>query len=135
MEPRKLIAIAILLLLWDRVEFLYYAFEGRDTMVGFLIKGNPVRIDSYVYLASIYIQQVIMATIIYLLFPINAAKYLVLACLICFVEYFLTYGQPITRIPLPRDFYIPVSGSTLRLLAVCFFMWRCVQKALNGNGK
>lgn len=126
MDKRKLITIAILLILWDRIEFLYYAFEGSDRKIGFFLIGDPIRLDSYVYFASIAFQQAITAIIIYMVIPIRAAKYFVIASLVCFVEYFLTYGQPIAKIPLPFDFYLPLSGSTLRLASICYLLWSCV---------
>lgn len=130
---KKFIIIAILFLLYDRVEFLYYAFEGSERKVGFIIKGEPIRIDSYVYFASIGLQQVIASFIIYLLLPWRSVKYFVIASVICFVEYFFTYGQPIAKIPLPADFYIPISASTLRFVSVCYVMYECVKRVMNGK--
>jgi hypothetical protein len=130
---RKFIIIAILFLLYDRVEFLYYAFEGSERKIGFIIKGDPIRIDSYVYFASIGLQQVIASFIIYLLLPWRSVRLFVIASAVCFVEYFFTYGQPLAKIFLPFDFYVPVSASALRFASVCYVMYECVKKALNGR--
>jgi hypothetical protein len=130
MDSRIFIKIAILLLLYDRVEFLYYLVEGSERKMGFLLMGDPIRIDSYIYFASIGLQQLIFAFILQMLIPIRAAKFFVLASAVCFIEYFLTYGQPIAKIPLPWELYIPVSGSTLRLVSVCYFMYGEVKKAM-----
>jgi hypothetical protein len=128
MDKRKLITVGILFILWDRVEFLYYLVEGRDTKIGFLMIGDPIRIDSYVYFASMYFQTVIIALILQLVLPLESMKYFLIACLLCFLEYFVTYGRPIAKIPLPWELYIPVSCSTLRLLSVCYVMWDCVKR-------
>jgi hypothetical protein len=130
MDSRTLIKIAILLLLYDRVEFLYYLVEGSERKIGFLLMGDPIRIDSYIYFASIGLQQLIFAFILQMLIPIRAAKFFVLASAVCFIEYFLTYGQPIAKIPLPWELYIPVSGSALWLVSVCYFMYGAVKKAM-----
>jgi hypothetical protein len=130
MDSRTLIKIAILLLLYDRVEFLYYLVEGSERKIGFLLMGDPIRIDSYVYFASIGLQQLIFAFILQMFMPIRAAKFFVLASAVCFIEYFLTYGQPVAKIPLPWELYIPVSGSALRLVSVCYFMYGAIKKAM-----
>lgn len=134
MDKRKLITIGVLFILWDRVEFLYYLVEGRDTKIGFLLMGDPIRIDSYVYFASMYLQTLILVVILQMALPLKSMKYLVIACLLCFIEYFVTYGQPIAKIPLPWNLYIPVSCSTLRLLSVCYVLYECVKKVMDyGN--
>jgi hypothetical protein len=130
MDKATLIKIAILLVLYDRVEFLYYLVEGSDVKLGFLLKGDPIRIDSYVYFASIGLQQVIFALIIHMLMPMKSVKFFVIASIICFLEYFVTYGQPITKIPLPWELYIPISGSMLRLASVCYFTWEVGKKIM-----
>lgn len=130
MEKAKLLRLVILLILWDRVEFLYYLFEGYDAKIGFIIQGDPIRLDSYVYFASIALQQVITAYIIYTLLPWNSVKWFLVASVLCFIEYFFTYGTPILKLPLPWNLYIPVSASSLRMVSVCYFSYEAVKKLL-----
>lgn len=127
---RRVLLLAIALLIWDRIEFLYYAFEGMNTMVGFPFIGNPVRIDSYVYFASISFQQIITAWIVCMFVDFRYSRWFLFASVICFVEYFLTYGMPIAKIPLPWHLYIPVSASTLRLCSIFYLMYVAVKKMI-----
>lgn len=130
MDKRRLITIAVLLILYDRIEFLYYAFDNPEEKVGFILKGDPIRKDSYIYFASIMFQQVITSIIVYLFLPWRETKWFVIASVIVFIEYFFTYGQPFFKIPLPGEFYIPGSASTLRMISVCYVMYGCVKRAL-----
>lgn len=130
MDKKRLITIAILLILYDRVEFLYYALDNPDQKIGFIFKGDPIRADSYIYFASIMLQQVITSIIVYLFLPWKETKWFVIASMIVFVEYFFTYGQPFFKIPLPGDFYIPGSTSTLRMMSVCYFMYAVVKRVM-----
>jgi len=130
MNKDKIIKLVVLLFLWDRVEFLYYLVEGNETKIGFIIQGDPIRIDSYVYFASIAIQQVITATIFYILLPWDSVKWFLVACILCFIEYFFTYGTPIAKIPLPWNLYVPISASGVRMVSVCYFSYDAVKRLL-----
>jgi hypothetical protein len=131
---KRILIIVALLVVYDRVEYLYYAFEDSDSKIGFIIKGDPIRIDSYVYFLSIRIQQIIFALIFYYLVPLKSPRWFLYACVAMLVEYPLTYNEPILTIPLPLDHYIPVSAAAFRLCAVGYFMYEVVNKLLKKEG-
>jgi len=125
-----IISVAVLLILYDRIEFLYYAFGNPEELVSFPFKANPIRKDSYIYFASVMFMQLITAVIVHLLLQWKETKWFVAASALVFVEYFFTYGQPLFKIPLPHGFYIPGSASTLRMMSVCYILYGAVVRVM-----
>jgi hypothetical protein len=130
---RKLITIAVLFLLYERSEYAWYLVDGLEIyyQVPFVFDGDPIRIDSWVYLVSVKIQNVIMVLILHILLPMRAyTKWAILTFSLALIELHLTYNEPFFKIPLPGDWYIPGSTATLRLASVCYFIYGCVKQAM-----
>lgn len=149
-EIKLAIAIGILLVLFDRIEYLYYAFPETDKFCLILWKERCYRMDSFIYYFSGRVQQVITTimvylVIVYLKLPLRKHAFLiVVAWLLSLIELFITYNEPITKVPLPRciylpwyseglfwkkvitDWYIPISTATLKLISVLYFAGQTV---------
>lgn len=123
-----IIIVAVLLILYDRIEFLYYAFNNPDQLIGFPFKNITIRKDSYIWQASVMFMQFLTALIIHLLMGWKETKWFVIASALVFIEYFLTYGQPFFKILLPGGFYIPGSASTLRMISVCYILYGAIKR-------
>ncbi len=120
--------------MYDRVEFLYYGINP-DTKICLLIGARCFRADSFVYFASVRVQYIILAVILQLTVPVlikgldKALALILLANLLYFVEYFFTYNEPLYKIPMGLgDWYLPVSVATLKLVAVIYLMYKCLNK-------
>jgi hypothetical protein len=131
----KFITVSVLLLLfllleyawipWDRVK-IYYS-------VPFVYDGGPVRLDSWIYNSCVKIEHILVVLMLHLLTPFKKeTKMLLIAFGLAFVEFFFTWNEPMAKIWLPEfgSFhpYIPISTATLKLMAVCCFMWGCIKK-------
>jgi hypothetical protein len=130
----RVLVISILVLMYDRVEFLYYGVNP-DTKICLLIGERCFRADSFVYYASIRVQYIILAVILQLTVPMlikgldRALAFIMVANVLYFVEYFFTYNEPIYKIPMAiGDWYLPVSVATLKLTAVIYLMYKCMTK-------
>ena len=133
----RVLVISILVLMYDRVEFLYYGVNP-DTKICLLIGKRCFRADSFVYYASIRVQYIILAVILQLAVPMlikgldKALAFIMLANVLYFVEYFFTYNEPLYKIPMAiGDWYLPVSVATLKLMAVIYLMYKCVNKVFD----
>lgn len=120
MTRLKIVTIGILLLIADRVEFLYYGIENPSEMVGFVYSGAPIRIDSYIYFASIRIQQLIFAIILNMLLPEfrKETTAFVIVSFLYFMEFFWSYNEPTTTIRITEYIYIPISVAALKLMVI-----------------
>jgi hypothetical protein len=130
----RVLVISILVLMYDRVEFLYYGVNP-DTKICLLIGERCFRADSFVYYASIRVQYIILAVVLQLTVPMlikgldRALAFIMVANVLYFVEYFFTYNEPLYKIPMAiGDWYLPVSVATLKLMAVIYLMYKCVNK-------
>lgn len=130
----RVLIVSILVLMYDRVEFLYYGVNP-DTKICLLIGERCFRADSFVYYASIRVQYIILAVILQMLVPLlikgldKALGFVLLANVMYFVEYFFTYNEPLYKIPmLIGDWYLPVSIASVKLVAVGYLMFKCVIK-------
>lgn len=137
---RKLITIAILLLIYDRLEYAWYVVEGMNVYykVPYVFTGNAIRIDSWVYLASVKVQHIVTIYILHILLPMREyTKWILVAFALALIELHLTYNEPFMRIFLPVignwQPYIPVSTATLKLASVCYFIFGCIQNALKSD--
>ena len=125
-DKLNILFVFILILVFDRVEFLYEGISNSDKMIGFLYSAEPIRADSYVYFASTRIQYVILSVILMTLLPKyrSETKAYLGACILYFIEFFLSYNEPYMRILLIKDFllfgdlYLPISISTLKLFVI-----------------
>lgn len=50
---------------------------------------------------------------------------------LAFLELFLTWNEPILKIPLPFGLWVPISTSLLKLTSICYFMWECVKSTFD----
>jgi hypothetical protein len=130
----RVLVISILVLMYDRVEFLYYGVNP-DTKICLLIGERCFRADSFVYYASIRVQYIILAVVLQLTVPMlikgldRALAFIMVVNVLYFVEYFFTYNEPLYKIPMAiGDWYLPVSVATLKLMAVIYLMYKCVNK-------
>jgi hypothetical protein len=130
----RVLVISIMVLMYDRVEFLYYGVNP-DTKICLLIGERCFRADSFVYYASIRVQYIILALVLQLTVPMlingldRALAFIMVANVLYFVEYFFTYNEPLYKIPMAiGDWYLPVSVATLKLMAVIYLMYKCVNK-------
>jgi hypothetical protein len=130
----RVLIISILVLMYDRVEFLYYGINP-DTKICLLIGERCFRADSFVYFASVRVQYIILAVILQLTVPMlikgldKALAFILLANVLYFVEYFFTYNEPLYKIPMAiGDWYLPISVATLKLVAVIYLMYKCLNK-------
>lgn len=128
----KLSATCLLLIFIDRIEFAYYPFEGLDRKIPFLIYDKPMQISWYVYLISILIQHFAWTIVLWIWVPMQKEfKWVVIAFFLCVVEFHITYGRPIVTLPLPWNWFFPISCSLLRLAAVMYYLVCVVRKYLN----
>lgn len=130
MRTPKWIIIGILLLCYDRIEYLYYAFEGSDRYIPFLFSGEPIRLDAYVYFLSIRVQQIIFILILHILIGApKATQWVLIAFILSLIEFPLTYNEPFFKIPLPFGFYVPGSTASLKFIAICNLMVVCINRS------
>lgn len=129
MERKNYLILSFLVLLFFLMEYLYLPAEGNTTPVKIVFKDFSIRLDSYVYFAAIKVEQFIFVVVLHIILPMkDYTKWLVYSFLAAIVEYPLTYNEPIYKLPLPLDFYIPVSTASLKFTAVAYFMTGCVRK-------
>jgi hypothetical protein len=132
----RVLVISILVLMYDRVEFLYYGVNP-DTKICLFIGDRCFRADSFVYFASVRVQYIILAVILQMVVPMlikgldMALAFILAANVLYFVEYFFTYNEPFYKIPIGLgDWYLPVSVATLKLMAVIYLMYKCLNKIM-----
>lgn len=134
----RLIIVSLYVFAFFLMEYMYLPFEGNDTPVKILLKDFSIRLDSYVYYMFIKVEQILFVLLVQLFLTDmkNYTKWLVITFFLALIEYPLTYNEPIYKIMLPEFFswhpYVPVSTATLKLIAVCYFMYGCVKKAFDG---
>lgn len=132
MEDRfKYIAVSILIFVYFLLEYAWIPWSGVPEYyeVPFVYSDGPVRLDSWVYNACVKVEHLILPLILYILTPFKReSKLMLLAFGLAFVEFFFTWNEPIAKIPMPFDWYIPVSTSPLKLASICYFMVSCVIK-------
>lgn len=128
---KKLLVTSILLVVIDRIEFAYYPFQGSEVYVNFLVYETPMQISWYVYLLSILIQHFLFTLILWMWLPLKEDfKWVVFAFATCIVEFPINYGQPLVQLPLPWQWYFPVSCSLLRLFSILYYLTKVTMKAL-----
>jgi hypothetical protein len=132
MPPRlKYITVSILVLIYFLLEYAWIPWAGvpKYYEVPFIYSDGPVRLDSWIYNACVKIEHLILPLIIYILTPFKReSKFMLLAFGLSFVEFFLTWNEPIAKIPMPFDWGIPISTAPLKLASICYFMVSCVIK-------
>lgn len=133
----KGIATGLILIVIDRVEFLYYAFEGNGKKVSFWCCQEPIAQSWWVQIESYYLQLFLFTLILLMWLPFWKHFIPVVGTFfLCMPEFWLTYGEPIAKLPLPFGWYIPVSVSALRMASVCYYLTVVVIvwfKSRNGN--
>ena len=129
----RIIAIVILVVLYDMVEFLYYGVD-EGTRICLLIGERCFRADSFVYFASVKVQYIIFAVILQMLVPMimkgleRPLKFILIANVLYFVEYFFSYNEPISKIHLPFGLYIPIDSAAVKVAAWCYLSYEVVRK-------
>lgn len=129
----KMLATACILIVIDRVEFAYYPFEGSKKMIGFICCHKPIKISWWIYLVSVQLQYFLFTVILYIWIPDIMKKemlYIVIAFGLCVIEFPITYGRPIAQLPLPWQWYFPLSCSILRLFSIMWFITNLIRKLL-----
>lgn len=127
----KGIGTCLLLVVIDRIEFAYYPFEGNGRAVSFWCCQEPIAQSWWVQVESYYFQLFLFTVILLIWLPLKKHFiWVVVAFFLCMPEFALTYGEPIGKIPLPFEYYIPISVSLLRLVAICYYLGMSVKKAL-----
>lgn len=129
----KFISVAVLVIVYERLEYLWYPFEHvqRWYTVPFIVEMSPIKLDSMIYMASVKAQHFIFALILHVLLPLKFyTRWMIVAFAIAFFELFLTYNEPIFKLMLPSEFYIPVSTATLKATSVCYFLYGCVKHVM-----
>lgn len=121
-KSEKLILTAILLVLIDRIEFAYYPFQGSPIFVAFACCHEPIQLSWWVYLETIQVQHFLWTIIAFLWIPMRKEMiFIMIAFGLCVLEFPLTYGIPIAKLPLPFNWFFPLSCSLLRLAAILNF--------------
>ena len=128
----KYIAVSFMVLIYFLLEYIWFPWEDSPVRytIPFIHEGAHIRLDSLIYHAGVKVQHVILPVIILILTPFKRESCLMIAAFsLAFFELFLTWNEPIAKLPLPFDWYIPVSTSPLKFFSVCYFMVGCIKKA------
>jgi hypothetical protein len=134
MERFKYLIVSFLVLIFFLMEYTWIPWEDVPIFytVPFVYDGGPVRLDSWIYNASVKFGHIIPCFICYILTPFKKeSKLMVWAFTVAFVEFFFTWNEPISKIPLPFGMWVPISSTLLKLASICYFMWGAFKKALN----
>lgn len=128
----KYVAVSILVLIFFLLEYVWIPWDGSPVRytIPFIHDGPPIRLDSLIYHAGVKVQHIILPLITLILMPFKKeSKVMIFTFSLAFFELFLTWNEPIAQIPLPFDWYIPVSTSPLKFFSVCYFMTACIRRA------
>lgn len=129
----RYITVSLLVMAYFLFEYTWIPFEDVPVFykVPFIYDGGPVRLDSWVYNASVKVEHFILPLILFIISPFKKeCKLMMWAFGLAFVEFFFTWNEPVLKIPMPFHLWIPVSTSLLKLASICYFMWGCVKKIL-----
>lgn len=129
----RYITVSLLMMAYFLLEYTWIPFEDMPVFykVPFIYDGGPVRLDSWVYNASVKVEHFILPLILFILTPFKKeCRLMMWAFGLAFVEFFITWNEPILKIPMPFHLWIPVSTSLLKLASICYFMWGCVKSYL-----
>lgn len=133
----RYVTVSLLVMAYFLLEYTWIPFEDVPVFykVPFVYDSDPVRLDALIYNASVKVEHFILPLILFILTPFKKeSKLMMWAFGLAFVEFFITWNEPILKIPMPFHLWIPVSTSLLKLASICYFMWGCVRKLLeNGN--
>lgn len=133
MDRQKYLLVSILLIIFWFLEYVWVYWEDVPIFynVPFVYDGGPVRLDSWVYNVSIKLQHIIGVLFVYILTPFKKeSKIMLIAFGLALIEFFFTWNEPIAKIPLPFEWWIPISTATIKLMSVCNFMYACQKKIL-----
>jgi hypothetical protein len=132
MDRLKYLIVSILTVVFFILEYTWIPFEDIPIFykVPFIYDGGPVRLDSWIYNASVKIEHFIVPLILYVLTPFKQECKLMGAFALSFIEFFFTWNEPIGKIPLPFEWWIPISTALLKLVSICWFMWVCIKEIL-----
>lgn len=128
----KYIAVSFLILLHFLLEYIWLPWADVPIYweIPFVHEGNPIRIDSLIYHAGVKADHLIPLALVFILMPFKKESKIMMAMFaVAFFELFLTWNEPVAQLPLPFDWYIPVSTSPLKFFSVCYFMVACIKKA------
>ncbi len=125
---------SFLMLAFFLLEYTWIPWEDVPIYynVPFIYDGGAVRLDSWVYNASVKIEHFIVPLVLFILTPFKReSKLMMLAFGLCLVEFFFTWNEPFFKIPLPFDLWIPISTSLLKFASICNFMYVALMKWIN----
>jgi len=128
MVKYKLIIIVLLVILHERAEFLWY-YVDADSKICLWIGERCFRADSFIAFASTRLQYIIQSVILLMLIPTlkRPLNIFLFANFLYFLEYFLTYNEPIGKIDLFSGFYLPISIATVRTFTLLYLFVEAVR--------
>ena len=127
----KYIMVSSLLLVFMMLEYAWIPWEDVPIFynVPFIYDGGPVRLDAWIYNACVKIEHILVVLMLHVLTDFKKeTRVLLIAFGLAFVEFFFTWNEPVGRIDLPFNMFIPISTTPLKFLAVCYFMWGTVKR-------
>jgi hypothetical protein len=130
MDKSRFVVVSILVLVYFLLEYTWISVEDVQIFykVPFVYDSGPIRLDALVYAASVKVGHFILPLILYILTPFKKeSKLMMIAFALAFVELFFTWNEPIHKVPLPFNWWIPISTTLLKLASCCYFMWGCVK--------
>lgn len=128
----KYILVSFLVLIYFLLEYAWFPWDGSPVRytIPFIHDGPPIRLDSLIYHAGVKVQHVMVPLILLILTPYKKeCRIMIAAFSMAFFELFLTWNEPVLKLPLPFNWHIPVSTSPLKFASVCYFMWSVVKRA------
>jgi hypothetical protein len=133
MDKLKYVIVSFLVMVFFLTEYTWIPWEEVPVFykVPFVTTMEPVRLDALIYAASVKLGHVIPFAILFFITPFKKeSKLMMIAFALAIPELFLTWNEPVMKLPMPFGLWIPISTSLLKLGAICNFMWACVVKAL-----
>lgn len=130
----KYVLVSLLVLVFFLLEYTWIPWEDLPVYynVPFVYDGGPVRLDSWIYNGSVKVEHFILVLICFILTPFKKSSRLMMwAFGLSFIEFFLTWNEPIVKIPLPFHLWIPISTSLLKIASICYFMYEAIISAFD----
>src|SRR5688572_29915419 len=105
----KFITVSSLLLIFMMLEYTWIPWEDVPIFynVPFIYDGGPVRLDAWIYNACVKIEHIVVVLMLHILLDFKKeTKWLLVTFGLAFVEFFLTWNEPVMKIDLPFIMYI-----------------------------
>jgi hypothetical protein len=132
LEKKTIGQLTVLVMVFFLLEYLYLPFENLRNPVVIVFQNFTIPLDSYMYFLCVKVEHLVFAYCIHLLIDAkHVTKWIVISFFLCLLEYPLTYNEPIGRIPMPFDLYVPISTSVLKFASVGYFMYWGLKKIMS----